>query len=321
MSGHSSGDWLLLFVTALIVAFQVIAFKRPMFWDTPLKHGRGFFLGVAVPAGFYEGEGVRRLRRYRSVMLAAHLIAAIALLVVLAWGRWDLLPVWAGGSVVLVMAAFFGFMFYTRRTLGANPPGRASVAIPLETRSFGDYISWRVEALIGVITASSWALLLIHGHAQLRWEVPVVMTYVIIGLFPFKIGIVRGGIPVPAERPEEHLRFIEVARRYSLSLMDCVRWLFVAILGGWALLQGWRLVGRSTWLHWFVIGATLVLWLYMVVVIIRGGQRMDAIGCDLVPPGSWSTPFRPARQMATGFAVGFGAWFAGLVLLLVFFHR
>jgi hypothetical protein len=45
------------------------------------------------------------------------------------------------------------------------------------------------------------------------------------------------------------------------------------------------------------------------------------MGRDLLPVGSWSTPFRPARLMTPGFAKWFGIWFGGLIFLLVFFHH
>ena len=65
MSGHSSEEWLLLFVTALIVVFLVFDLVR-RFWNYPLAHGPGFFLGIEVAPGFYSGEGLHiwlRLRR------------------------------------------------------------------------------------------------------------------------------------------------------------------------------------------------------------------------------------------------------------------
>ncbi|HUZ46579.1 MAG TPA: hypothetical protein VMW54_08065 [Terriglobia bacterium] len=320
MSAHTSSEWLLLFCTIAIVVFIAITFKR-MFWDEPLKHGPGFFLGVKVSPGFYEGEGIRWLRRYRTVVLAAHSILALAVLAIFVSGQWYLFPVWAGGGAVLLMVTFLGFNGYTRATLGANPPVRPSVAIPLETRHLSDYISWRGEALIAVITASSWALLLTNGDARVHWKVPVVFTYVILGLLLLKVIFARISLPLPADRPEEHYRWMEAQRRHWLHNVDIFRWFFIIILGGYALLHGWHVASTSAWLRWLLIGIVLAIWLYMVVSIIRGGRRLTEMGRDLLPVGSWSTPFRPARLMAPGFAVAFGVWFGGLILLLVFFHH
>jgi len=147
MSPRTSGEWLLLFVTALVVLLRIVTFKRT-FGHSPLNHGPGFFLGVEVSPGFYEGEGAGWLKRYHTACLAELSIQALALLAVLVSGRWFLLPLWAGGTAILVAATFLGFASYTRCTLGAKPPVRPSFAIPLEPRRLRDYISWPAETLI-----------------------------------------------------------------------------------------------------------------------------------------------------------------------------
>jgi len=320
MISHSSGEWLLLFCTALIVVFRVFTLVRT-FWGYPLNHGPGFFLGIEVSTGFYEGEGIRWLRRYRTVLLAEHSIEALALLVILVSGRWFLLPGWAGGAAVLLTATLFGFTGYTRATLGANPPVLPSVAIPLEARRLGDYISWPAEALIALIIALSWALLLSRGDARFQWSTPVVMTYVILGLIPFKVGVVRNSFPLPSERPEEHHRWMEAQRQYSLRVMDTMRWFFLTILGGYALLHCGLVAGSAAWLRWVLVGVSLAIGVLMMAIIARGQGRITAMGRDLRPAGSWSTPFRPARLMARGFTPAFAVWFGGLILLLVFFRN
>ncbi len=320
MSGHTSLEWQFFFYAALLLVLEAIYFKR-QFWDLPLTHGPGFFLGVAVPPKFYDGEGARWLRRYHTVLLLVNLLLGLALLAILLTDRWRLLGMWCPGAVVLQAGASYGFTFYARRTLGASPPVRASVAIPLETRRLGDYISWRSEALIGLLATFCWALLLTNADAQVRWAVPVVISYIIIGLFPFKIEIIRSGFPVPAERPDEHLRWMETLRRYRLYIMDYSRWSAMAILGLYALVHGWRAVRATAWLHWALPGVALAVWIFFTVTLMRRERRVNAMGRDLLPVGSWSTPFRPARVMAPGFAVAFAAWFGGLVLLLVFFRH
>ena len=319
MSGHSSGEWLLLCVTALIVIVFVFYLVR-RFWNYPLDHGPGFFLGVEVAPGFYNGEGVRWLKRYRTILLAGYFIEALALAAILVSGRWSLLPLWAGGTAVFFTAVFFGFTWYTRATLGANPPVRTSAVVSLETRRLGAYISWSTEVLMAMIIALCWVLLLTHGDAQLHWKGPVVMTYVIVGLLPFKIGVVRSSYPLPSERAEEHYRWMEAQRRYSLRVMDYFRWVIIVPLAGYALQHGWPGASTIVWLPWLVRAIGLAVWLVLVDTLIRGGRRLAAMGRDLRPVGSWSTPFRPARLMAPGFAP-FAVWFGGLVLLLVFFRR
>ncbi len=194
MSSHSSEEWLLLFCTVLIFIVFVFYLVR-RFWNLPLNHGPAFFLDVEVAPGFYAGEGVGWLKRYRAILLGAYFIEALALVVILVSDRWNLLPVWAGGTAVFLTAIFLGFTAYTRATLGANPPVRSSAVVSLETRRLGDYISWPAEALMAVIIAVCWALLLTHGDAHVHWNGPVVFTYLLVGLLPFKIGIVRNSYP------------------------------------------------------------------------------------------------------------------------------
>lgn len=266
------------------------------------------------------------MRRYRTALLIELSIEALALPAILVSARWLLFPwwvllaLWAGSIPVLAAATAWGFTAYTRATLGANPPVRPSFAIPLETRRLGDYISWPLEALIAVITAFSWALLLVNGDAQLPWKVPVLMTYAVIGLFPLKIGIVRNSFPVPTERPEDHYRWMEARRRQSLHAMDTLRWGFLIILGDYALLHGWHMASAGAWVRWLRTGVVLAVCLFVGLTLIREQRRVTSMGRDLRPVGSWSTPFRPARLMEPGFAPA-AVWFGGLVLLIVFFLR
>ncbi len=322
MSGHSSEEWLLLFVTALIVIVFVFYFVRRL-WNYPLAHGPGFFLDAEVAPGFYNGEGVRWLKRYRTILLALHLVMALALAVILVSGRWSLLPLWAGGVGVFAPAVFLGFAAYTRATLGANPPARTSAVVSLETRRLGDYISWPSEGLMAVIIALCWALLLINGNAQVQWNGPVVMTYIIVGLLPFKIGVVRNSSPLPSERAEEHYRWADAQRRYWLRLTDCFfRWFLLVLLAGYALQHGWPAANHIVWFHWLVIGIAIAVWLVAVGILVHGSGRLAAMGRDLRPAGSWSGPFRRGTLIMPGISPWlFGAWFGGLVLLIVFFRR
>jgi len=322
MSGHSSEEWFLLFFTALVVVLLVFHLVRRL-WNYPLNHGPGFFLDVEVAPGFYNGEGVRWLKRYRTILLAGYFIWALALAAILVSGRWSLLPVWGGGTAVFFMAIFYVFRGYTRATLGANPPIRSRAGVSLETRRLGDYISWRAEVLMAAIIALSWALLLAHGHAQLHWNVPVLSTYIIVGLLPFKIGVVRNSAPLPSERAEEHYRWADAQRRLWLRVTDgFFRWFLLVIFAGYALLASWPAARTIVWLRWLVIGIAMAVWLVTVGIMIRGSGHLAAMGRDLRPVGSWSGPFRRATLTMPGISPWlFGAWFGGLVLLLVFFRR
>jgi len=319
MSGPTSHQ-LLLSATALIVVVRVFYLVRSL-WNFPLRNGPGFFLGVEVAPGFYDGPGVVWLKRHRTVVLAEYLIEALIVAAIFATGRWSLLPLWAGGSAVLFTSTMLGFAAWTRHSLGGAPPVRSSVAVALETRRLGDYISWPVEALVAAIIAFSWLLLLTRGDAQVRWQTPVVFTYVALGLLPGKISVVRSSFPLPSERTEEHHRWQEASRRHGVRVMDAFGWFFVAVLFGYALQHGWPAAKTMVWLRWLLVGVALAIWLIMTVVIIRGWGRLTAMGRDLRPVGSWSGPFRPARLMMPSYLTWFTVWFGGLVLLMVFFRR
>jgi hypothetical protein len=311
---------LLLFVTALIVIVFVFYLVRRL-WNYPLNHGPGFFLDVEVAPGFYNGEGVRWLKLYRTILLAGYFIGALALAAILISGRWFLLPAWAGGTALVGVPICYGFMAYTRAKLGANPPVPTRTVVSLETRRLGDYISWPAEVLMAVIIAFSWALLLTHGDAKVHWGWPVLLTYIIVGLLPFKIGVVRNSYPLPSERAEEHYRWMEAQRRQWLRVQDCVRWFLIVNLAGYALLHGWPAASKIAWLHWLVIGIAMAVWLASVGMLIRGSGRLAAMGRDLRPLGNWSGPFRRATLMMPGVSPWwYGAWCGGLVLLLVLFR-
>ncbi len=321
MTALSQGDRILLLVTGLVVAAQAAGFKQ-FFWDTPLKYGKGFFLGVAVPPGFYDGEGVGWLRGYRALIIAVNLALLLALVAVLVSGRWLLLPLWAGGVAVLHVAALFGFRAYASAKLGANPPVESRIAISLESRRLRDYLSLPGEAVAAAIVVASWLLLFLYGDSRVDWFTPAVTTYIVLGFLFLAIASVRIGLPpLPTDRPEEHRRWIEESRRYGLRCSSAFRWVFVTVLAAYALLHSWPLVAATRWAFWLLVGLVLAFWLGQVLIIFIGGRRLTAMGRGLRPAGSWSTPYRQAGLMPRGWMVLFFAWFGGLVALIVLSMR
>jgi len=312
-----SQHFLLLFSTGLIVVVRVYYLIRRL-WNNPLEHGSDYFLGIQVAPGFYSGAGVQWMRRYRTVVSIEHLIEAGVLAAILISGYWELLPAWAGGSAVLFLAVLFGFRSWARRTLGASPPIRSSIALTLESRRLGDYISWPLEALMAVIIGVSWYLLLIHGDGQFDWLNPLALTYVVVGMLPCKIFIVRSHIPLPAERTEEHQHWFDASRRYALRVLDSMRWLFLAALAGQAGAHGWPEVKAVAGLRWFYIGVILAIWSYLCYVLIRSGGRVVAMGRNLQPAGSWSGPFGGTKIMSPAGWIWTIAFYGGLVLLIFF---
>jgi hypothetical protein len=196
-------------------------------------------------------------------------------------------------------------------------PRQSNVAFALEERRLGDYLSWTTEALIAALIALSWLLILTRGDAQTRWDIPILMTYLVAGLLPGKISIVRSGFPLPAERTEEYHRLMEAYRRYALRVLECMQWLWVVFLGGYALQHSWQAAEKTqTWFQWLLFGLGIGVWLLLVDRILRGGGRLDAMGRSLRPLGSWMGPYKADKLMPIGGWIWSGAYSIGLVSLL-----
>jgi hypothetical protein len=319
MSAHSVGEWVLLCFTIMIAAVQVITFKK--LWDAPLKNGPGFFLGAAVPPGFYEKHGTRWLWRYRTTVVAADAILAAALAGILLSGRWYLFAAWVGSATVLQIAPLIGFGIHARLKLGEKPVVQPRAAISLEPRRLGDYFSWQAKALTAAVIAFSWVILLARGGARVPWAVPVVITYFVVGQFLLEIGIVRRGFPLPADRPEEHERWLQAQRHHVVRSANIVRWFLVLILACYAVSHGLHWGSANFWLYVSLIGIGVPFVIALSVTLVQGERRLAALSRNLLPVGSWSTRVRQASVLHPVFAIWFAAWFSGLVLLLLFFRR
>lgn len=312
----SPGDWRLINVTGLIVIVQIVAFKR-FFWDAPLKHGSGFFFGVEAPPGFYEGAGGRWLKGYRVLILAVNLVLALVLVALLISGRWHLLPAWAGSVAASHVAALLGFRAYARAKLGRNSAVQTRAAVSLDTRRIGDYLWWPGEALMAGVIVLCWALLLAHGDGQVRWSTPVLLTYVVLGLFLLDIGFVRTSFPpLPADRPEEHRLWMEAYRHWWVRVWNVCRWFLATVFLAYALKHGWHAVVASAWSRSLLFAGALAVWLILVISVFLSERRLTTMGRGLRPAGSWSTPFHQAGLMPRNWMVWFGVWFGGLVVLI-----
>jgi hypothetical protein len=307
---------LALLSLAIIVPARIYVLARQL-WSFPLRNGSGYFLGIEVPAHFYDGPGTRWLKRYRAVLVFEHSAETLFLLGILALRRWDLVPLTALGAVTFI-ASMFGFLLYARRTLGGHPPERSAVGLVLERRRLRDYIRWPVDALVFAIVASSWILLLGYGYAQVNWREAIVDTWVVLGLLPGKVVLVRSSFPLPAERAEEHYRWQDAQRRFGLRAFDVLGWFWSAVLFVYALRHSWPAMQAGTPLAWLFTFVVIVLGLYMTFVVVRGQGRLMAMGRDLRPAGSWSAPFRGAQWMSRPGLVWFACWFGGIVALHTF---
>ena len=308
----SGVDALMLGTVALVVFFQLYYLVR-ILWRLPLAHGPEFFLSSQVPAGFYEGPGIRWLANYRAVLVAIHGIEAVILMYLVLTRRWTQLPLLAPVFVGLFFSMFGGFVVYARRSLGARPP-RLAVAISLETRRLGAYISWPLEALVVAVVAACWVLWFRArgGFAELVLE-----TWIVMGMLPAKIILVRSGFLIPAERAEEHHQWAEASRRFSLRMIDTMRWLFLVPFAGVAVVHSWPAARTLVWFRWLVGSITVGVWFAMMGSLIFGYSRLLAEVRDLRPPGSWSGPFRRAKLMPRAAVAWAVVYMTGLALLLV----
>jgi hypothetical protein len=319
MSAHD-GNLLMLSITVLLVLFRIYALVH-RFWNLPLDHGPRFFLSAEVPEGFYEGPGIGWLKRYRTIILTEHLIEAAIVAAILGSHRLDLIPMWAGGSAIVLMTMLGGLTIWTRRRLDTGANARSKVAVALESRRLGDYLSWRVEALAVAVMALSWIALATKGDSRTLWEGPTQLTYVALALAAAQILVVRNHLPLPSERAEEHHQYAEAQRRYSLRVNDIARWFFLAILAGFALQHSWEPARTIVWLRWLPIAVALAVWLLMVLVQFRSQDRLTSMGRNLRPMGSWSGPFQKPSLMVKGWVPWMICYFSGLVIIHLLFKH
>jgi hypothetical protein len=303
----------------VIVALK--AYTVRYLWNFPLNHGLGYFFGVAVPPGFYNGAGIGWLRCYRSLLVAQWLLVAGVFMAVLMSSRWSQMPILAPVDVISFFALIGGFMLWARRAVGVSPTTLPRAVVPLTARRLANYISWPAEALMAALVAASWLLLYSGGGTHGNWGWPVVSTYVVLALLPGKIILVRNSFPLPTERTEEYHRWLDTQRRFSLRMMDAMRWQVIAVLAGYAVLHGWPGAQSLTWIRWLSLAVSGAVFAAMMVILFRGMARSAAMGRDLPPVGSFQSPFRPASLFLRGGLPWSIAYCAGLGALIIYFQN
>ncbi len=316
---------MMVLLTTLVVLTSAYTLVKYL-WNWPLRNGPGFFQGVEVPAGFYEGPGRAWLKSYRAALVALHLLLAVSLGIVFALRCLDLMPLCIGGWAIPYLITLMGLDAWTRHKLGANPPVRP-VALALESRRLGDYISWPQESLMFALVAFCWWLE-IHLASHKEWQNMLMMTWIALGLLPAKILLVRSSHPLPVERTEEHYRYQDAMRRSSVSVWNSVAWLFVLFLVNVALRDTWTPARTVPGLRWLFLSIPLLFWFYIMFQIFRGMRLTETMGRDLLPPGSWSTPFRGAPWIGMVGACGmwgnrpymiwFAVWFGGILAFIFY---
>jgi hypothetical protein len=307
-----------IFTICVIVPVLVYALVKQL-WSLPLQNGPGYFFGIEVPAGFYEGPGRSWMAGFHAMVAALYGVCGAGLAAIVATRRWEMTPTWAGGFALVFVPSMFGFQAWTRHKLAVNPPVRP-VALALESRRMSDYISWPMEALAVALVALSWWLLL-HGGRHFDWRSTLLQSWVVLGMIPGKMAMVRLSFPLPAERTEEHFRFQEVSRRFWIRLSGIIlQWYMVVVLLGAAVLHGLFPVHPAPVWRWLVLACLFAVWGYGMIVMFRGMQQLKAMGGDLRPAGSWKTPFGRSSCFGTGWAfqIWFAIWFGGILAFIVY---
>jgi hypothetical protein len=296
----------------MMLLFQ--AYCLVQLWKWPLQNGTGFFIIFAVPEDFYEGPGRVWLKSYRAMLIALYLLLAGFFGGCFAFGRWNLILL-CGLWALPFTAAMFAFYAWTRRKLGANPPVRA-VAVALESRRLGDYISWPQEALMVAFLACSWWLLLLPGGRHVAWIMPLMLTWMSLGFLPGKILLVRHSYPIPAERAEERYQYQEARKRNAIKVSTAGAWGIVVFLFGFALARAFS-PSKAALILWLslTIGVSIVPTGYCLFLILRGERKLEAMHRELGPSGSWATPYRRKPWMSRPYWIWFAIWMGGILAM------
>lgn len=312
--------WLPLSTGIALVVCRFISLIRPL-WNYPLNDGRNYFLGVQVPEDFYAGAGRVWLALYRAILCLQHLILLLAFAIPVLRGRLNDLPIMAPVDVVSFFLLVGGFALFARHKLGAHPPQLSAVAVSLEPRRLRDYISWPVETVMALLIGGCWMVLLWSGASNIDWQMPIAHTYAILALLPGKIIIVRNTFPIPPEEPEVHAVWWEASRRNALRIMDIIRWYLTTILVAWTLRHYMLSAELVLPLQVLMVIVSIIYLVVLIGALTRSSQRIKDLGQGLRPPGSWATPFQPARATIPGGLTWGVLYCAGLVAILVAFRH
>ena len=308
---------LMYVVTALVLVswFYFLIRRR---WNLPSAHGPQFFLGIDVAPGFQGEPALQWTRRYRTWLGVEHVLVLLAAVVLIATGLWRWLPGWAGGIAVVDIVATRVFLGWARRSIPVADRAEAAptVALSLEVRRLGDYLSWVSESLLAATLVVSWVLLLTRGDGTWRWQIAAVWTYLAVASTLWKVNAVRSGAPLPADRTLEHQQWLNARRRHLVRVLNCFSWLVVLLVAGYAALHNTATNGAAPWLRWAMVSLAGAIWLVLVGVTARGQNRLASLSGNLRPVESWRGFSASGREyLMPGGLYGVGLA-VGLVLLI-----
>ena len=110
---------------------------------------------------------------------------------------------------------------------GACHPGScataSAVVLPLETRTFAQYTTRRVEIALAAVNAISLGTV-VYGGATLA--MPALLVYLQAGMLLLKRAAIASRSVAPADDVERHLAWREGLRRYWVDVCDSLRAIF-----------------------------------------------------------------------------------------------
>ncbi len=270
-------------------------------------------MGVEVTAEFSGAPASRWTRRYHALLLMELVLALVAGGGLVANGLWRLTPVWAGSLAVAYVLTTRGFEAWVHRSVPSAADKTPAVALSLEVRRLGDYVSWVSESLVAATLVVSWVLLVTRGDGAWRWQTAAVWTYLAVASTLWKVNAVRSGASLPACRTLQHQRWLKARRRHLVRVLDCFSWLVVLFVAGYAALHNTATNGAASWLRWTIVSLAGAVWLVLVGVTVRGQNRLASLSGNLRPIESWQgvsasgrDDLVPGGLSGVGFAVGLG---------------
>ena len=302
---------MLIVSQVLIVVSAGAAIRRN--WNRPLDHGPQYYLGIEVPPHFYEAEGRQWLRRYRAALAAMAAPCVIGLAIAIVNQGLFLTVIWL--QAVPYVVFLVGFPIWVRRALKITPRQMSGLALAFENRPLGEHISWAAEAVLAVVLAILWAIML--WRTPQDWRLALILSWLAIGILPTKVILLRGVIPFPPERVEEYHRWYEASRNFLLQTAERWRWLFVGTFAMIVAVHVWRPLLAPAWSRPTLFFAFLAIYYWQLRRMGRAAKRVVGIGRDLRPAGSWGGPFGPAKPSFPGGRIWFLSYLGGLALLLV----
>lgn len=321
-------------------------------WPQPLLRGPEWFFNVQVQPGFYEDEGRKLLRRYRTRMFIPFAVDIPLAIAIFLSGRLELLN-WLilGLCAMIHINHSYSVDLAERQARPLAVPEAeqpvAAVLLSLTPRRLRDYSNRRVEWALGLSTLVALAWLVRYyfaapEHHDLRrvFGTPVLMLYAQLGFLFVKRMVISWRSPLPQSQTAEHMAAREETRKYYLRVCDMNRAAAVAVIVFWPFTMdmGHAAFGRvySVWFAvWLLISVVVGVW-----IEIKRKQLVDLALCarpvklpdllDQAENARWPVCYQPSVPMlllkgASGYSLNLAnrlthlgaAYLAGWVVLFV----